>query len=311
MPRPSADLDLRLVRYFTVLAEHRRFVSAAEELRITQPSLSRQISKLETQVGARLLERTARGSRLTEAGEAFLPHARALLRSAAHATAAARTAAQPQRITIGYTADLFITAAVRHMRHHHPDADIHTSYLSWDSPREALLDHRVDAVVTRLPLTTDGLTVTTLYDEPRVLAVPLGHSLAGRASVTLDDIADEPLPRVPDPAWNAYWRIDPRPDGRPAPGGPLARVAEDKLEFVASGQAVAIMPVTARLRPDITTIPLRGVDPGHVVLATRAADPSRLLAAFRSSARTHLTGRPAPGPSSPPTRDGRRGAARG
>ena len=100
---------------------------------------------------------------------------------------------------------------------------MHTLHLDWNEPREALLDHRVDAAVTRLPIPTDGLHVTILYDEPRLLLVPLDHRLAGKESVTLDDIADEPIPRLPDPAWNAYWRIDPRPTEAPPPTAPSSR----------------------------------------------------------------------------------------
>jgi len=85
----ATDLDLRLVRYFIAVAEHRHFGRAAADLRIAQPSLSRQIRQLEAQVGARLLDRDRQGTRLTEAGDAFLPRARALLRSAAQAAAAA------------------------------------------------------------------------------------------------------------------------------------------------------------------------------------------------------------------------------
>jgi DNA-binding transcriptional LysR family regulator len=288
---PAPDLDLRLVRYFTVVADCRHFGRAAAELRIAQPSLSRQIRHLEQQLGARLLDRTPQGSRLTEAGEVFLPRAKALLRSAAQAAAATRAAAQPSRITIGYTAGLIVTPAVRNLRRQHPDADVQTLHLDWNEPREALLDHRVDAVVTRLPIRTDGLHVTILYDEPRLLLVPMDHRLAGKESVTLDDIAGEPIPRLPDPVWNAYWRIDPRPDGSPAPHGPLVEAYEDKIELIAAGEAVAIVPgiSAGRLRPDLTTIPLHGVEPSHVILATRAADRSRLVAAFRKSAHDCLT----------------------
>lgn len=293
---PGVDLDLRLVRYFTVVAEHRHFGRAAAELHLAQPSLSRQIRHLEQQLGARLLDRTPQGSRLTEAGEVFLPRAKALLRSAAQAAAATRAAAQPSRVTIGYTVSVIITPAVLDLRRQYPDAEVHTLHLDWNEAREALLDHRVDAAVTRLPIRTDGLHVTILYDEPRLLLIPLGHRLAGKESVTLDDIADEPIPRLPDAAWNAYWRIDPRPDGSPAPDGPLVAAVEDKLEVIAAGQAVAIIPGgvrTASPRPDLTTVPLHGVEPSHVVLATRAGDRSRLLTAFRKSAHALLTG-PAP-----------------
>jgi DNA-binding transcriptional LysR family regulator len=181
---------------------------------------------------------------------------------------------------------------VRNLRYKHPDADVRTLHLKWNEPREALLERRVDAVITRLPLQTDGLDVTVLYDEPKMLLVPVGRRLAGKESVTLDDIEGEPIPRFPDPEWDAYWRIDPRPGGRPAPGGPPVETIEDKLEHVAAGQAVAIIPAalhTGGTRPDLTTVPLRGVEPGHVVVATRAGDRSRLVAAFRASARDCMT----------------------
>jgi DNA-binding transcriptional LysR family regulator len=289
-----ADLDLRLVRYFTVVAEQQHFGRAADELHITQPSLSRQIRSLEQQLGARLLDRTPQGSRLTEAGEVFLPRARAMLRSAAEAAAATRAAAEPSRITIGYTTSLIVTPATRELRRRHPEADVHTTHIAWNEPRAALLDHRVDAVVARLPFATDQLQVTVLYDEPRALVVSLDHRLAGKESVTIDDIADEPLPRLPDPEWNAFWRIDPRPDGSPAPDGPVVKDIEDKLELIAAGQAVAIAPSVlggGRLRPDLTSIPLEDVEPSHVVLATRAGDRSRLVSAFRKYAGTLLVPR--------------------
>jgi DNA-binding transcriptional LysR family regulator len=292
-PTPPVDLDLRLVRYFTVVAEHRHFGRAAAALLIAQPSLSRQIRHLEQQLGARLLDRTPRGTQLTEAGEVFLPRAKALLRSAAQATAATRAAAQPSRITIGYTSGLIITPALRQMRQQHPDAEVHSLHLPWNEPREALLDHRVDAAITRLPIRTDGLHVTILYDEPRVLLIPRSHRLAGKESAALDDIADEPMPRLPDAAWNAYWRIDPRPDGTPAPDGPLVNAVEDKLELIAAGQAVAIVSVGLRaesLHPDLITVALDDVEPSHVVLATRAGDRSRLVAAFSKAAHECLTG---------------------
>jgi DNA-binding transcriptional LysR family regulator len=286
------DLDLRLVGYFVAVAEHRHFGRAAASLRVAQPSLSRQIRRLEQQMGVRLFDRTPQSTRLTEAGEVFLPRAKSLMRSAAQAVAQALDAAQPGRIAIGYTTSMIITPAVRALRREHPDAEVQTVHLDWNEPRDALLDHRVDAVVCVLPFSTDQLHVTILYDEPRVVLVPLDHRLAGRQSVTIDDIADEPIPKFRDcePAWNDFWRIDPRPDGRRAPEGPLVETLEDGLELIASGQAVAV--TTAfheRLRPDVTTIPFEGVEPGHVVVASRAGDRSRLVAAFRKLVQVHLT----------------------
>ncbi|NUL05716.1 LysR family transcriptional regulator [Streptomyces lunaelactis] len=305
-PPPPTIFDLRLVWCFTVVAEYLHFGRAAEALHTTQPSLSRQIHRLEEQLGARLFERTPQGNHLTPAGEVFLPLANALLRSADQAAARTRAAARPSRINIGYTPGIIVTPAVRELRHRHPDADVRTLHLAGDEPRPALLDHRVDAVVARLPFPNDGLDVTKLYDEPRVLVVSLDHRLAGKESVTLDDIADEPLPQVrgADPLVSAFWRIDPRPDGRPAPDGPVAETVEDKFELIAAGQAVTISTHvhTHTLRPDLTTVPLEGVEPSHVVLATRTHERNGLVTAFRTYARAHLTGGdPADPESAPPS----------
>lgn len=288
------DLDLRLVRYFTAVAEHRHFGRAATELRVAQPSLSRQVSRLEQQLGVRLLDRTPQGTKLTEAGEVFLPKAKALLRSADQAAAHARAAAQPSHLTVGYSMGLIVTPAVLQMRQKHPDAEVRATHLKWDEARTALLDHRVDAVVARLPFPTDQLHVTILYDEPRVVLLPSDHPLAQRDSLILADIANEPMPRIrdADPSWSAYWRVEPRPDGSLAPDGPVIDALEDKFEVIASGQAISLSAGAHgnTIRPDIVAIPLDGVEPSHVVLATRADDRGRLVAAFRKIAQAVLTG---------------------
>ena len=291
---PAVDLDLRLVHCFTVVVEHTHFGRAAAALHITQPSLSRQINRLEQQLGARLLDRGPQGTRLTEAGEVFLPQARALLRSAGRAVAQTRAAARPGTVTIGYTGDLIITPVVREMRRRHPDAQVRAQHVPITEGPAVLHDHRADVLVSRLPFATDGLQVTVLYDEPRAVLMPVDHRLAGREFVTLDDIADEPMPRMrdSDPIWSSYWLIDPRPDGRRAPDGPIIEVLEDKLEVIAAGEAIAI---TAgrhfpALRPDVVAVALHGVEPAHVALATRLDDRNRLVTAFRKYARDLLGG---------------------
>jgi DNA-binding transcriptional LysR family regulator len=294
-----ADLDLRLVRYFTVVAEQQHFGRAAAALHLAQPSLSRQIQRLEDQLGVRLLDRTPQGSRLTEAGQVFLPQARALLRAAREAAVTARAAAEPDTITIGYTGNLIVTPAVRDLRHRHPDADVQTRYLDWGGVHTALLDRRVDAAIARLPFPTDQLRVMVLYDEPRVVVLPTFHRLAGKESVSLADIAGEPHVRYTDAALDAFWRVDPRPDGRPAPDGPRVESLEDKLEVIASGQAIAMAPASEQdgtLRHDLTTVPIEGIEPCRVVLATRLTERSPLVSAFRESARRLLVGSTQPSP---------------
>ncbi|WP_307795717.1 LysR family transcriptional regulator [Actinacidiphila acididurans] len=292
------DLDLRLVRYFVVVAEQASFGRAAAVLHLAQPSLSRQIQRLESRLGVRLLDRTPQGSRLTEAGEAFLPQARALLYAARRAMRTARDAAPPRAITVGYVEDFVVTPAVRDLRRRHPDAQVRTRHLTSRNARDALLGHQVDAVVARapFPFPTDRLRVTVLYEEPRVLVVPDTHRLAGKESVGPNDFADESF--IPCPAaaaamdWGSFWHLDPRSDGLTAPTGPvLIDSFEDKLELVADGQAVAVLPAGDRrttLRPDLATIPIDGIEPCQVVVATRADDHDPLVADFHESAKEHL-----------------------
>ncbi|GAB2654294.1 LysR substrate-binding domain-containing protein [Saccharopolyspora gloriosae] len=294
-PDLGSDLDLRLVRYFTVIAEHLNFARAAAALHIAQPSLSRQIQRLEDALGVRLLERTTQGSSLTAAGAAFLPRAQELLHSARRAVHTARAAAPPRTVTVGYVEDLIVTLAVRDLRRRHPDAHVRTRHLDWDETG-ALADRRVDVLVARtpLPIPADDLDVTTLYDEPRSLLVPASHRLAGKESVRAEDFADEPLVACAGMAavWTGFWRLEPRPgDGR-APVGPmLVDTFEDKLEVVADGRAVALVPANDRrcaLRDDLTTVPVEGIAPCQVVVATRAGDRSPLVAQFRESATRYL-----------------------
>lgn len=277
------DVDLRLIRYFTVVAEHGTFHRAAAALRTAQPSLSRQIRQLEKVLGVPLFERTRQGSHLTAAGEAFLPEALSLLRAADRAADRARSAGGPGPLTIGYTGNLLVTRVVRELRRR--GATVRTRHLPPREVAAALTDHRIDVAVTRLPLAADRLRVTVLYEEPRVLVVPVSHRLAGRDSVSLADFADEPLVRHSDPELDAFWRVDPRPDGRPAPDGPTAASVEDKLELVAAGDALTLAPPGdehTSLRRDLTFVPVPDVEPCRVVVATRAGDANPLIEQCRA-----------------------------
>ncbi|GGS10859.1 LysR family transcriptional regulator [Streptomyces humidus] len=281
------DLELRLVRYFTVVAAHQHFGRAAADLHVAQPALSRQIQRLERYLGERLLDRVPQGARLTPAGQRFLPRAQALLQAARQAELAVREQAQTGRISIGYVEDLVITAAVRELRRRHPDAEIATRHLSCRDVG-ALSDRRVDALIARapLPLAADDVFTTPLYQEPRMLVVPRGHPLADRASVTAEELADEEA--APCAFETADWtslRIL-------GAGVPPTESYEDKLELVASGRAIAVLPVGDRrssLRPDLRTVPIEGAPPSQVVLAARRDDPNPMIRSLRLAAQTVLT----------------------
>ncbi|WP_427921604.1 LysR family transcriptional regulator [Streptomyces sp. cg40] len=285
------DLELRLVRYFTVVAAHQHFGRAATELHVAQPALSRQIQRLERNLGVRLLDRVPQGTRLTPAGQKFLPRAHALLRAAHQAESAVREHAQTARIAVGYVEDLVITAAVRELRRRHPDAEIATRYLSCRDVG-ALSDGRVDALIARapLPLAAGDVITTPLYEEPRMLVVPHGHPLADRTSVTAEELAgEEAAPCAFETADWASYRIL-------GAGVPPAESYEDKLELVASGRAIAVLPVGDRrssLRSDLVTVPIEGAPPSQVVLVSRGGDPNPMIRNLRLAAKAALPAPPA------------------
>ena len=68
-------MEFRQINYFLAVAYHKNFSRAAKHLHITQPTLSQQISELETELGVKLFHRTNRISELTPAGNAFLKEA--------------------------------------------------------------------------------------------------------------------------------------------------------------------------------------------------------------------------------------------
>ncbi|WP_092556736.1 LysR family transcriptional regulator [Actinoplanes derwentensis] len=280
------DLELRLVRYFTAVAEHQNFGRAAADLHVAQPALSRQIQRLEKHLGVRLLDRIPQGTRLTPAGQAFLPRARALLQAAREAELAVREQAEAERITIGYVEDLVITAAVRELRRRHPGAEITTRHLNCRDVG-ALAGKVVDALIARapLPLADDDVRTTPLYEEPRKLVVPHDHPWAGRASVTSAELAGvQAAPCVFETAdWTSYQLL--------GSGVPQVESYEDKLELVANGRAIAVLPAGDRrssLRPDLATVPIEGASPSRVVLVSRKGDPNPMIRSLRLAAEAAL-----------------------
>ena len=287
----GADLELRLVRYFTVVAEHGNFGRAATALRVAQPSLSRQIQRLESRLGVRLLDRTPQGTRLTSAGAAFLPEAHALLRAARRAAQTARAHAPEGSIVIGFVEDLVVTAAVRELRRRHPHADIGTRHLDCVDAA-SFAAGTVDVLVARdpLPAPGDGAQVTVLYEEPRVLVMPIDHHLAARASVSPADFAGEDFV-CPHGGARAIYPLDAEAGATSA--GPAGESFEDRLELVASGRALAVLPAGDRrssLRTDLASVPVQGFPTSKVIVATRIGDANPLVVDFVAAARRHLIG---------------------
>ncbi|GAB3843101.1 LysR family transcriptional regulator [Dactylosporangium cerinum] len=207
--------ELRQLRYFVAVAEHRSFTRAADALHIAQQSLSQQVTVLERVLGARLLDRDTRGARLTEIGRMFLPEARAVLARADEAVAVLGRAARGEigRLNLAFlssTANYMLPPVVRAFRERFPDVELTTDDVSISELVAGLRDGRYDAAFTRPPL-VDDLATKTLVTEPVCAVLPEGHPLATRAELRLRDLADEPwvlTPRTSWPPWHHKYDQD-------------------------------------------------------------------------------------------------------
>ncbi|TCM50351.1 LysR family transcriptional regulator [Kribbella sp. VKM Ac-2568] len=277
------DVDLRKVRYFVAVAEELHFGRAAERLHIAQPVLSRQIRALEDELKVQLFVRTKRATELTWAGRQLLEDARPLLASAEAARRrVVRAARGPKTFTIGFMPGITVTAAVRAFTAQHPGLTIELLRTTWDDQVEVLHDGRADVSIVRLPIDQQGLTVRPLFDEPRVAMLPADHRLAGKPSIEISDLADEHLLQHPDavPEWRDI--ASELRDGRPRPVPTLHNV-EEKLEHVAAGNGISILPLSTAsfyTRPDVVSVPVDDLGPNHVCLAWTATRRSKAVQDF-------------------------------
>jgi DNA-binding transcriptional LysR family regulator len=292
----NVDLNLRKLRYFVAVAEGLHFGQAAERLYVAQPVLSRQIRKLEQELGAELLVRSSRHVELTEAGRQLLDEARPLLAAADAASRRVRRAAHGQPpLTVGFFIGDPISRVVRALHSAHPELTVEVVRIYWSDQPAALLDGRVDVAFVHLLIADDGLTLLRLYSSPRVALLPASHPLAGRDEIRLTDIADDPviLHRSASPAWEAWHNADPRPDGRRPRPGPFVGNLEEKLEVVATGQAISFVPASAaaaiQMPPDVVAIPATDLPPTEICLAWKAERQSGAIDAFVGIARSVFT----------------------
>ncbi|MFG1908059.1 LysR family transcriptional regulator [Kribbella sp. NPDC048928] len=277
------DLDLRKLRYFVAVAEELHFGRAAERLHIAQPVLSRQIRALEDEVRAQLFVRTKRATELTAAGRQLLDDARPLLASAeATRRRVAQAARGSKTFTVGFMPGLTVTEAVRAFGAVHPGVEVELVRTTWDDQVDVLRDGRVDVSIVRLPIDQAGLTVRPLFEESRVATLPAGHRLAGKPVIDISDLADEHLLQDPDavPEWRDIAVELRTGTAKPIP---VLRSVEEKLEHVAAGHGVSIVPLSVAnfyQRHDVVTVPVENLAANTVCLAWIATRRSRLIQAF-------------------------------
>jgi LysR family transcriptional regulator, hca operon transcriptional activator len=189
-------MELRHLRYFIAVAEAGSLTEAAERrLYTSQPSLSRQIRDLESQVGVELLSRSVRGVELTAAGKAFLDHARLVLMHVDAAVETARRAAQPARNTfaIGFQTGHEMNWLAPAMRVLHDELkDIQVTVSSDYSPdlAQALARGQLDLAFLRVEPGYD-LKYYVVDREPLIVLMPSDHRLTARAAVSPQDLVAE------------------------------------------------------------------------------------------------------------------------
>jgi DNA-binding transcriptional LysR family regulator len=194
-------MELRQLAYFVAVVDEAHFTRAAERLRIAQPAISQQIRRLESELGERLLHRDRRTVTLTPAGEAFLPHARAALAQVGHGqqAVAALRGLVTGHLRVGLVMplpDRRVIRAIGAFGRKYPGIGLTLVEDETDALLDGLAAGDLQAAFIGLGPGQDppaGLEAILAAREPAVLAVHSRHPLAGRKSVRLSVIRDEPV----------------------------------------------------------------------------------------------------------------------
>ncbi|MET9375297.1 LysR family transcriptional regulator [Streptomyces sp. NPDC002992] len=205
-------MDLDAVRTFVIVADAGRFQDAAVELSITQQGVSKRIAALEKRLGARLFTRTARGAKLTIDGQAFLPHARELLRAEERAINSVRPGRRALRVDV-IGRRLAPASLLRDFHRAHPGIELDVVTLfdadaAIDAVRSGTIDATFRAVTTPGGHLPDDIGVARVFDEPVQLLTGPAHELAGVRAVTPTGLVGHRIWMpgiVPGTEWAAYY----------------------------------------------------------------------------------------------------------
>ncbi|GHC97376.1 LysR family transcriptional regulator [Pseudorhodoferax aquiterrae] len=168
-------MELRHLRYFIAVAETGSLSRAAEKLFIAQPPLSVQIRQLEDAMGTPLFVRHPKGVRLTAAGEALMPEARALLDRAGHLKERLRGDGASGTLALGYVpsaSSTVLPALVRELRAAHPQLRIELREMISSAQTEALVAGHLDAGIARSAARHPRVVAPAQMDDPFCLASP-------------------------------------------------------------------------------------------------------------------------------------------
>ncbi|MFI6819316.1 LysR family transcriptional regulator [Nonomuraea sp. NPDC050328] len=285
-------LDVARLRVLQEVARHGSLTRAATALSYTTSALSQQISVLEREAGARLLERHARGVRLTEAGRALLTHTERIMTElrAAESTLAAICAGAGGRLRFGSftTANAtLMPMAVRAFLRERPAVSVELIEVERDEAVAAVAAHELDLALVYefpvVPLTAPAnVEVRPLLVDPLHIALPPDHRLAGRPRIRLADLAEERW--IQGVHRGSTLDVLPRACRQAGFEPVVAFRTDDQMTvrgLVAAGLGVALapfltLPATA---PDLVVRPLDEPSLTRTVMTATPAQQHRLPAA--------------------------------
>lgn len=258
-------MDLRQLRYFAAVSRRRHFGRAASDLRVAQPALSRQIAKLEAELGVRLLERHARGVSLTAEGEVLLARAEALLAEAEALATEARSARnEPQgTVTLGFSpsvAELFGGRFAALSLRRYPGVRLRITTAASPVLEGWIHEGRVDIAILNGPTDPSRFLLTPLLeepvcligrrDDPRLASDQVEPAALADMPLVLTGPPDGPMQRVLVAAqaqsgrpYNVLAQVDTAAVGRQlvlAGVGPMVDVAAVARAELAAGQLCAV-----------------------------------------------------------------------
>ncbi len=300
---PASPPNTRDIQAFILVAEEQSFRRAAERLHVDQSALTRRIQNMETKLGYQLFMRTTREVNLTEAGRILFDRARHVLLSLQQATEIARQTAlgKTGRVRIGYmsfAANRILPEAIRAFTARHREVIVEPCYLSTQAQKVALSRNEIDAGFLIGPFNHAQFAGEEIASDELVALVSAGHRLAGRTSVTIGDIASEPLVLGTVGEWDAFRALI--GDLFSAEGARLGEIIRYEAPdtnglfgMVASGLGVTIYSGGLRgFEPrNIVCLPLRDCSVRiSTVLCWNRARLSRQAAAFIATAKALTDG---------------------
>ncbi|MGA9705429.1 LysR substrate-binding domain-containing protein [Pseudomonas sp.] len=203
-------MDLKQLRYFVAVAEELHFGRAATRLFISQPALSFDIKKLESQLDIQLLNRNNKSVSLTNAGQVLLDEARYLLLRAEQAKRLTLRSAQgfAGRLSVGFVNSVLyrgLPQAVKTFEQDHPDTEIVLMEMNSAEQAQALQRGQIDIGFVHWSKFPESIRCELILREPFVCCLPASHRLAGREKIDLTELADDDFilfPRTVSPHYH-------------------------------------------------------------------------------------------------------------